>query len=391
MLRPVLLLLAGLLAAGMLTSPARGRPDDFGVLRTTPSSPPPATSPGLPRGVEPPSGYGLPRGVEPPEGPTPVHNPFPITPAAGPWVVCAAHYSGPDGFELARQVANILRTHHRLPAYIFNHGDEERRKQDAEWEALKKRYPDAQFRRRRVCKTTLSSYAVLIGGYKDFAAATAALPRVRHLPMPELKLESGRVPYEYLHYTEPTPDRKGMVVKKSPVNPFTQALVVRNPTAPAGDTARPKWDPFWKKLNAGEEYSLLRNPRKYTLVVKQYHGSSVIQTSGTTPAASKAASGGLLGMIGLGGSRQVTPLEAANAQAHELAKFLRGRQFGFESYVLHMRTGSAVTVGGFDSPNDPAINGVLRRLNSIKFNGGMQGADPIGLMPIPQMIEVPRF
>src|SRR5262245_39258329 len=68
-------------------------------------------------------------------------NPFPVVPEAGPWMICAAHYSGPDAAELARQVAVILRTKHRLNAYIMNHGEEERRKQQEEWEKLKQRYP----------------------------------------------------------------------------------------------------------------------------------------------------------------------------------------------------------------------------------------------------------
>jgi hypothetical protein len=394
MFRRLLLLPAGLLAAGMLIPPAQGRPDEtFGTLRTTPVAPKaPASGTPLPRGAVPDyDGYGgndLPQGVEPDSRPAPVHNPFPISPAVGPWVVCAAHYAGPDGFELARQVTTILREKHRMQAYIFSHGDEERRKQDAEWDALKQRYPGAQLRRRMY--RIEEQYAVLIGGFKDFAAATAALPRVRHLPMPTLSLKSGRTAYEYLHYTEPTPDKRGMVTKKSAVNPFTQALVVRNPTSPPEATAKPKWDPFWQKLNEAEDYSLLRNPKKYTLLVKQYAGASSIQTSGSTPAASKSSGGGLLGMIGLG-ARQITPLEASAAQAHELAKFLRNPQFGFETYVLHTRTGSLVAVGGFEGPNDPAVNAVIRRLNSIQFNGGAKGADPIGLLPMPQMIEVPRF
>ncbi len=388
MLRKWVLLPAGLLAAAMIVRSASGRPEEpFGVLRGTPSAPPPAGSSALPPGVVPARGAAM---SGPDRAPRP-HNPFPLTAAAGDWLICAAHYGGPDGFHLAHQVAVILRDQHRMPVYILDRGEDERRKQDAEWEALKRQYPDAQIRRRMV--RIEDNFAVLVGGYKDLAAASAALPKFRALPMPPLKLDGGRSPYEQLFFTEAAPDKKGMVVKTASINPFTQALAVRNPMVPP--SAKQKWDPFWKTLNSDEEYSLLKNPKKYTLIVKEYLGSAQV-VSGSQPARAT----GLLGGLGIGGAREGAnapgdALAASQAQAHELARFLRTPQFGFETYVLHMRTGSVVAVGGFDGPDDPAISGILRRLNSlknsIKANGTTGGGDPIGLKAVPQMAEVPRL
>src|SRR5262249_6590701 len=157
--------------------------------------------------VEPDTQATLPSSTRPEEFfPPPVHNPFPISPAAGPWVICAAHYAGPDGFELALQVTKILREKHHLSAFLFSHCDEQRRKQFAEWMALKKQSKDAPTRPRPLSRIR-ERFAVLVaGGYKDPAAASAALPSVRNLPMPALKLESGRTAYEYLHYSEASPD-----------------------------------------------------------------------------------------------------------------------------------------------------------------------------------------
>src|SRR5262249_22300662 len=56
----------------------------------------------------------LPGGIVPAATGAPV-NPFPLTRDAGAWLICAAHYTGPDGMELARQVAVDLRDRHRLP------------------------------------------------------------------------------------------------------------------------------------------------------------------------------------------------------------------------------------------------------------------------------------
>ena len=81
-------------------------------------------------------------------------------------------------------MTTILREKHRMQAYIFSQGEEERRKEAAEWAALKKQYPGAHLRRMVPIRIE-DQYAVLVaGGYKDVAAATAGLSRVRSLPMP---------------------------------------------------------------------------------------------------------------------------------------------------------------------------------------------------------------
>jgi hypothetical protein len=182
-------------------------------------------------------------------------------------------------------------------------------------------------------------------------------------------------------YQEPGPDKKGNVVKRARVHPYHNAMVVRNPLTPA-DANRPKWDPFWKTLNEDEDYSLLKNPKPWTLLVKVYLGGRTMQP--------RSSSGGFLSALGLGGSKGES-LEASAKQAQELAKFLSHQKFGFKTYVLHMRDSSAVTVGGFSGPDDPELHRVQRQLQSLKFTTQQGGADPIGLMAQPVPIEVPRF
>src|SRR4051794_1659990 len=97
------LLLSGLLTTALAAGRAAAQQgDDFGMLRA------PAAR-----------ASGLPRGVEPSRSDAPPPNPFPLTPAAGAWLICAAPSLGPDGAELARQVCLDLRRNHRLNAYIF--------------------------------------------------------------------------------------------------------------------------------------------------------------------------------------------------------------------------------------------------------------------------------
>src|SRR5262245_380745 len=99
-----LLALAAVLAVAERAASQPG--GEFGVLKTTPAAAPPRA---------------LPAGVEPVRqaGPARV-NPFPLTAEAGPWMICAVTYIGPDGDSLSRQVAEQVQGKHKLAVYIFN-------------------------------------------------------------------------------------------------------------------------------------------------------------------------------------------------------------------------------------------------------------------------------
>jgi hypothetical protein len=359
----------GLLAVGPR---AAGQPgDNFGVLNTNPA---PAT-PRLPAGIVP----DRPGRAEAPAA----ANPFPLTAEAGEWLICAAHYQGPNGPDLSRQVCGELRDRHHLQAFIYNRGAEERRKQEEEWEKLKQQMHGAPVRRRTV--RIPDTYAVLVGGFRDQNAASDYLPRIRALPLPQLKLEgnSDLKPYDLMIQEEVDPRTKKKVQRWAPVNPFLAAMVVRNPLVPHTGPAKPRWDPFWKQLNADEEYSLLKNPKQYTLLVKEYLGTRTIQQQ-------PVKSSPFLDLIGLGGSKSGEGLMGCAMQAHELARFLRLPQLGFRSYVLHTRTSSIVTVGEFSGPDDPELERLQRQLANLRFGTRNGQDDPIGLLPTPLPIEVPR-
>jgi hypothetical protein len=379
----VLSLLAG--AAAALAAPrVRSQPgDDFtATLQARPAkaSPPRSTPPStsLPAGVEPVRPAGT---ATAPAAP----NPYPLPPDAPPFLICAAAFSGPDGADLARQVCAQLRKK-GLTAYVYNRGDEERRRQDEEWERMKAAYPGVPVRKKGV--RIVDNYAVLVAGWRDFQSASEHLAGIKKLPMPELTLPNGRPAYDVQAFQEidPNTGKPSGPTKQGRVNPYHSAMVTRNPLAPgAAAASRPKFDPFWKKLNADEEYSLLACRGKYTLLVKEYTGMRTFQE----PPQSRA--GGFLEAIGLKG-KSCDMLDAAAAQAHELAKLLRDRRFGFKAFVLHTRNASLVTVGEFRGPDDPEMQRVLRQLASLKFNSDKNGGgpDPIGLLAQPLPVEVPR-
>jgi hypothetical protein len=329
----------------------------------------------------------LPAGVVPaqPAGPARPVNPYPIPPdVVAPWMICAASYIGLDAPELARQAALELRTRHNMAAYIFNRGDEERAHQREERERLQQMYPGVPIRHRTV--RIQESCAVLVGPFKDVETANTALGIIKKLPMPKLELGEGKSAYDLVTAYDMDPETHKPVLKRKPINPFTQALVVRNPAAPATPVERPKFDPFWKQLNADEDYSLLRCPHSWTLVVKEYYGASAVVEQ---PRSTESSS--VLKMLGLGNHKPGEALGAAAMQAHELAKFLRDPKLGFEAYVLHTRDRSIVTVGGFKEYNGADMQRVHRQLSSLKFSpDGHSAHDPIGLMANPLPMEVPH-
>jgi hypothetical protein len=324
-----------------------------------------------------PGAAGLPAGVEVDRAAA--ANPFPLSPAAGEWLVCAAHYAGADAPELARQVALDLRNRHRLNAFIFNHAAHRRQEQEEEFKKLQERYPGVPIKRRFV--RVQEECAVLVGGFRDFEDASGSLKRVKGLPLPELSLGEGKSAYDFLNLYEPDPERKGTTVKRAKVNPYSNAMVVRNPLVAAAPKPEVKFDPLWKKFNENEPYSLLKCRARYTLVVKEYAGAAIVPASG--------GSTGLLSMLGLGKGEQ---LSAAGMQAQKLAEFLGDRRLGFKAYVLHTRTNSIVTVGEFNDLKDPELQRLQQRVAALKFSNNPTGAgsDPIGLMASPIPMEVPR-
>jgi len=181
----------------------------------------------------------------------------------------------------------------------------------------------------------------------------------------------------------PDAQKKGMTLQRTPVNPFTTAIAIPNPTVPQ-QQAKPKFDPAWAKLNAYEKYSLLKCPKRYTLVVKEYVGNTVVQPhSGVS---------GFMDMLGLG-NRVGEGLRGAGKQASSLAEFLRQPALGFKAYVLHTRYNSIVTVGEFDDPNGEEMQRLQRQIARLRFSTDPRNpnaADPIGLMANPAPMEVPH-
>lgn len=151
-------------------------------------------------------------------------------------------------------------------------------------------------------------------------------------------------------------------------SPLAGAFLTINPLLTPEEAASRNRDPLLRKLNAGGKYNLLDNPGRFTLVVAtSYVKSNVTKDSNQFEKALK-------------NFQLSNDLDETMTTAWQLAHTLReGKvpfrpgggqtdgqvpfsvtgqgvaQQNFEAYVFHDRYGSIVTVGSFNSVNDPAI------------------------------------
>ena len=184
--------------------------------------------------------------------------------------------------------------------------------------------------------------SVLAGNYKtispddpttkDGKVAQKTLKYVKELN-PKMMEKGGRY--------RPTPGRPG---------PLSRAFLTINPMLTPEEALKRKNDPLIAQLNAGMDHSLLNNRAKYTLVVKTFHGQSAtkLQDSSFDAFARKFD------------SKLNNSLDQAAMGAWQLTEALRNaKQIGYpdnyEAFVYHDRYQSIVTIGAFDSPNDPRV------------------------------------
>lgn len=282
---------------------------------------------------------------------------YPITPDVGPWVICAASYMGPNAHPLAREVVFQVRRRDNLPAYFFDYSEKER-------ESLKN-YPGVRPGRKIRIQ---DQCGVLIGGYSDQESARKMLADVKNLKMPEL---------DDKFFDAMVDPNSGKILR---VNPFANAFVTRNPSIPHEQQTQ-QAEPGLRKLNSGESYSLLNNPRPWTLAIKAYYGVSAVNSS--------SGSSSFLDTLLLK-NKQGDVLGASGAQAHETARILRG--LGMDAWVLHRSRESIVTIGSFDSPEDSKLKETVEKLKAWReTNIRRLGSDPfqIALVPLPMRVPKP--
>ncbi|MCE9566629.1 MAG: hypothetical protein K8U57_31790 [Planctomycetes bacterium] len=431
----------GLGLAGVLTGAGAVAAQQFATDRplTAPTSPLPSNfQPVKPGGgvpASPPTPFGgpvTPAGsivpVQTPAPPPPTdleirsalgaNHPWAVKPEHGAFFICIKSYSrpnkptatdsGPTAREMAEELATEIRDLYKVQALLYEYVSAERRAEMASIAAarerarvfasqLEKYKQDAQLKgmsfleedRVKVRFKTMNyqdQIAVLIGGFKTDEDARKALNTVRTWRAPKnMMLMDGAV------LERPGKDGK-LEFTSARLNPYLTAHVVPNPAiARTADPAEAQAiDPFIVKLNEGRPLSLLNAKKAWTLGVKSFTAPVEISSK-------DSGSGGVMRSGGSGKGADI--LRASVEQAEQLAKALRDMRGngippgGFEAFVLHTRTASIVTVGQFDSPNDPALTQTKQMLTrmTLKASEDKDGFRPVGnapelfgnMMPVP--------
>ena len=385
--------LTGVLAAGSTANA------QFAVDRTAPPTPPVSRlQPKLPAGTEPaapptaPAPSFIPTTIAPQPAAEPEMPPsqWAVRPECGEWLICVKSFTGPQARQFAEEMAADVQAAHKWPVFLFERGAEDRQKEERRRQLIRQvqyereapfialreqmrakaeaegRDFDATPPTIKVPKVEIAEqWAVLVGGFKDMDSASKALAGVRRWPAPTNKphlLEQAAV--VAAGATE---------ADTAYLNPYANAMVVRNPSVRRADAGQPPpVDPGLKRWNEEEPYSLLKCPKKYTLIVKQFSVPMRTQTKDSDP--------GMFDRL-FRGSKGAEYLQATAQQAHALAKALRDknmRPHPFDTYVLHVKTGSLVTVGGFDDLDDPELLRLQQTLSAITFDMQDERGVPAG-------------
>jgi hypothetical protein len=302
---------------------------------------------------------------------TSINNDILVTPEMGPWMILLSTYAGPDGPMRARQMVCALRTVYKLPAYVFNYGAEEKRKELERVKGLIEKQKEALKQNNLAFDQPIhirhakidEHCGVLVGGYPTQEAANRAREQLRKIKLDRddvrnftLKEPGDLLDRKFYQREDNAKDRPKEEIAF--VNPFTHNFVVRNPTIKVERPADAgKLDiAALKRMNSEEAYNLLKCPKNYTLLIKQFEMPAV-----TSVRSDGKQSSGLLEGMGFG-KKAIDPTDYAALNAHKFAEALRERKL--EAYVLHMKYQSLVTIGGFDDINDPNLRSMQNMIET---------------------------
>lgn len=251
----------------------------------------------------------------------------------GPWMimVCSFNVSNFDheqeqwenAEKAAHELVNELRSR-KIPAFIYSQNELENNS-----EAI-----DRAGRKVRVkMKERTKQLSIVAGNFSSMESRDAqdTLKKIKKMNPPCLKNA------DFFR----TPSRQ---------TPLSGAFLTVNPLLTPQEVANleRKTDPLLLKLNSGSEYSLLKNPGKYTLVIATFmgHSQSLAMNTPADEVISKTAKFDEK-------IRNNVSLDNAGYDAWSLVKTMRSQNM--DAYVYHDRYQSVVTVGSFSAKDDPRM------------------------------------
>lgn len=273
----------------------------------------------------------------------------------GPWLIMCSTFVGEAGEMQAMELAQELRSRHRMQAFVYHqHFDFT---QDEIGLGLNKYGGPKKMKAMR--QVEFDEHAVMIGNFQSvddpllektlqqvktlnpniFSKAKQAEAQAAAQGGPKSAMDALSQPLdrirEYYKSIAPNDERKT-------AGPLAKAFVTRNPLLPDEFFVAKGLDPFIVRLNKDLPFSLLKNPKKYTVRVATFRG---IDTMKGDKEFDKLTSAGT----------RDPKIDQAAEKAHMLCEALRGK--GVEAYEFHDTSESIVTIGSFDSVGDERADG----------------------------------
>jgi hypothetical protein len=258
--------------------------------------------------------------------------PYLLTKEAGPFMVLARVFRGPQSQQMAIALAKELRNDFGLPAYVF------RRKEFPGGSMIRGTPPQAPSEvmapevKLPEKIRTVDEAAVLIGNEKTQAAQEKLWREVKKLQPKCLE-----------HIPSPFPWRRGLGTAIRTTNPFIPAQYLYPRTQ----------DKLVMQMNMGLR-SIVNCPGQFSLQVAEFSGRSMYDFNPTAPPVHS--------LFTLKDSPLRTAHDDAERMAEKLAKAPEIQKLGLPIYVFHDKSTSKVFIGAFNSPQDPAAASVREHL-----------------------------
>jgi hypothetical protein len=287
--------------------------------------------------------------------------PFLLTRQAGPFMVMAKTFRGPDAERWALALVLELRNDHGMPAYIL-------RSRDFPMRSNIRNIPPTAVRAQQQPHVglpekvrTYDEAVVLVGDEKTLHDSELLLHKVKKIKPKCLNGNPSIFKW-----------RDGLHTAMRTTNPFV----------PAQDIFPRKNDPLVLKMNGGP-FSVLHCPGHYTMQVAEFGGRATFVTEVVKQKTNPLNS--LTELI------KDSPLERAYDEAEELAEKLAKnpeiKKLGCQPYVFHDRTTSKVMMGAFNSPDDPSAVRLRNTLLKLAVELSEKKTDTM-IVPAPYLTDV---
>lgn len=319
---------------------------------------------------------------------------YKLTRQHGPWMIMVTSMRGTTTEEHKRAEAAAYDVVYELrlngiPAYVYktgaivDHVESYNRQGQATKKIMAQQRPEV---------------AVLAGNYED-NLENSATGKVAHKTLEFIKRFRPQALEAHARLLDAASEQMSSEFKganfreKKHYGPLYKAHLAPNPLLTPQEVASRRKDPLLVELNVGQPFSIAENKGRYTLVVATFEGKSTITLSRANELDSVIKAGSL---------------DESGYLAMALANTMRVQR-NLPAYAFHDKYRSVVTVGEFNSPDDPKISMYIEQFRAkpkfdqnrrrevtvaeaFKIEGQNGQPDKVWVMdPMPQLIPVPKF